>query len=85
MKKGRPASIPDTAFGQVFLLYGQGRGYRAIAGLLEHQGIYTTKSSVERLIRGLPAYTGRRVMVATDTAELLVRASGRDHNGNSMG
>ena len=56
MKTGRPASIPETAFGLVLRLYSEGNGYRRIARLLEGHGVFTTKSSVERLVRGLPPY-----------------------------
>ena len=41
-------------------LYSEGRGYRAIADLLILMHITTTKSSVERLIKGQPPYTRRR-------------------------
>jgi hypothetical protein len=59
--RGRPVSIPESAFAECFRLHGEGHGYRRIADLLAGQGVYTTKSSVERLIRGLPPYTGRLV------------------------
>jgi len=39
-----------------FRLQAQGHGCRRIATLLEDQGVFTTKSSVNRLLRGLPPY-----------------------------
>ena len=41
---------------ECFRLKDQGYGYRAIASRLHALGVATTKSSVERLIRGLPSY-----------------------------
>ncbi len=38
----------------------EGLGYRRVADMLIGQGVSTTKSSVERLIKGLPPYQGRR-------------------------
>lgn len=60
-KKGRPQSIPEEHWATVFMLYSQGKGYRRIADLLIPLGVSCTKSSVERLIKGLPPYQGRRV------------------------
>ena len=61
-KMGRPRAIPQEAYGLVFTLYGEGLGYRAIADrLAELRVCYPTKSSVERLIKALPPYQGRRV------------------------
>lgn len=61
MKHGRPQSIPPEHWGTVFRLYADGHGYRAIADLLIPMHVSTTKSSVERLIKGLPPYSGRRI------------------------
>ena len=61
MTRGRPQSIPPDFWGLVFQLYGAGLGYRAIATHLNKLGTFTTKSSVERLIKGRPPYAGRRV------------------------
>ena len=62
-KSGRPRSIPPEAFGLVFRLYSEGLGYRAIADHLAEIGACcATKSSVERCIKGVPPYTGRRVV-----------------------
>ena len=60
--RGRPArhrSVPQELFGTVFRLYAAGYGYRAIANALMACGAVTSKSSVERLIRGLGSYRGR--------------------------
>ena len=59
MKTGRPPSSPESAFPDVLRWHGQGFGCRRIAVLLEDQGVHATKSSVARLIRGLPPYKGR--------------------------
>ena len=67
-KKGRPASIPPEAYGKVFLWYSQGFGYRRIAEMLEDQGVYTTRVSVERLVKGRGCYAGRRVNVEHDSS-----------------
>jgi hypothetical protein len=61
-KRGRPQSIPEEHWSTVFLLYSQGKGYRRIADLLIPLGVTCTKSSVERLIKGMPPYQGRRVV-----------------------
>ena len=53
---GRPASIPRWAFGEVFHLHASGQGCRKIARQLEDKGIYTTRSSVARLLLGRPPY-----------------------------
>ena len=60
VKTGRPQSIPAWFWPEVFRLYGQGLGYRAVADALISLKVSTTKSSVERLIKGLPPYQGRR-------------------------
>ena len=60
-KRGRQQSIPPEHWATVFRLYGEGNGYRRIADLLIPFHVSTTKSSVERLIKGLPPYQGRRV------------------------
>jgi hypothetical protein len=63
-KRGRPPAIPPSAYGLVFRLYSEGLGYRAIADrLAEMRLCYPTKSSVERMIKGLPPYQGRRVLM----------------------
>jgi len=61
-KTGRKQSIPATAFGLVFKLYSEGYGYRRISSLLAERGINTSRSSVERLVKGQPPYQGRRVV-----------------------
>jgi len=62
MKTGRPRSIPPAAYSKVFLWYSKGNGYARIAGMLENEGVYTTRGSVERLIKGRGSYQGRRVV-----------------------
>ena len=63
-KMGRPQAIPPEAFGLVFRLYGEGLGYRAIADRLSEMGVcYSTKSSIERCLKGKGCYAGRRVTV----------------------
>ena len=53
---GRPASIPTSAFADVRRWHGQGFGCRRTARLLEGIGVFTSKSSVERLLRGKAPY-----------------------------
>jgi hypothetical protein len=60
-KRGRPQSIAEEHWETVFRLYSEGKGYRAIADLPIPLHLHTTKSSVERLIKGLPPYPGRTV------------------------
>ena len=48
----RPASIPRWAFGEVFRLQDLGYGCRRIVRSLEEAGIFTTRSSVSRLLNG---------------------------------
>ena len=56
-KTGRPCSIPRSAYGLVFQRHEAGQGYRRIASLLAGMRVcYSTKSSVHRLIAGLPPY-----------------------------
>ncbi len=57
---GRPQSIPPWAWPEVFRLREQGMGYRRVAEALLPLKVATTKSSVERLIKGKPPYSGRR-------------------------
>jgi len=54
---GRPASIPIWAFGEVFRLRDLGYGCRRIVGSLEEAGVFTTRSSVSRLLNGQPPYS----------------------------
>ena len=53
---GRPASIPRWAFGEVFRLRDLGYGCRRIVGSLEGVGVFTTRSSVSRLLNGQAPY-----------------------------
>ncbi len=53
---GRPASIPEWAFGEVFRLRDLGYGCRKIARSLKKAEVVTTKSSVSRLLNGQPPY-----------------------------
>jgi hypothetical protein len=53
---GRPASIPEWAFGEVFRLRDLGYGCRRIVRLLEEAGVFTTRSSVSRLLNGQLPY-----------------------------
>ena len=52
----RPASLPRTVHAEVFRLHGAGVGCRRIVSQLERLGVWTTKSSVHRLLRGQPPY-----------------------------
>lgn len=56
-RRGRPQSIPLWAFGKVFRLHENGYGCRKIVEQLEGSGVYTTRSSVSRLLLGRPPYT----------------------------
>ena len=53
---GRPASIPLWAFGEVFRLRDLGYGCRRIVRSLEEAGVFTTRSSVSRLLNGQLPY-----------------------------
>ena len=61
---GRPASIPQWAFGEVFRLHGLGYGCRRIVRSLEEAGVFTTRSSVSRLLNGQPPYAGIELEVS---------------------
>ena len=50
MRRGRPQSIPLRAFESVFEWHSMGHGSRGIVRMLENQGVYSTKSSVSRLL-----------------------------------
>ena len=52
---------------RVFRLYAEGHGCRAISNHLMGLGVETSKSSVERLIKGHGSYTGRQVPVKETT------------------
>ena len=58
MAQGRKRSIPERVWGDVFRLYSEGHGYRMVATRLADLGVWTTRGSVERLIKGLPPYDG---------------------------
>ena len=60
LTKGRPRSIPAWVWPEVFRLREQGLGYRRVAAGLVSLKVWTTKSSVERLVKGKPPYTGGR-------------------------
>ena len=53
---GRPTSIPLWAFGEVFRLHSLGYGCRRIVRSLEEAGVFTTRSSVSRLLNDQPPY-----------------------------
>ena len=53
---GRSASIPQWAFEEVFRLRDPGYGCRRIVRSLEEAGVFTTRSSVSRLLNGQPPY-----------------------------
>jgi hypothetical protein len=53
---GRPASIPLWAFGEVFRLRDLGYGCRRIVRSLEEAEVFTTRSSVSRLLNGQLPY-----------------------------
>ena len=55
-RQGRPTSIPQWAFGEVFRLHSLGYGCRRIVRSLEEAGVFTTRSSVSRLLNGQPPY-----------------------------
>ena len=55
----RTPSIPKELVGEVIRLNEQGLGRRRIAQALGRHGCRTSKSSVERLIKGLPPYENR--------------------------
>ena len=62
VRRGRPVSIPESAYGEIFRLLSLGLGYRAIADELGIRRICScTKSSIERMVKGRGCYTGRRV------------------------
>ncbi len=52
----RSPSIPRELVIELIRLNWQGLGRRRIAQELERWGVWTTKSSVDRLLRGLPPY-----------------------------
>jgi len=53
---GRPVSIPGWAFGEVFRLRDLGYGCRRIVRSLEEAGVFTTRSSVSRLLNRQAPY-----------------------------
>ena len=55
-RAGRPRSLSPDDFGTVFRLRSKGWGFRRIANVLIAQGVVTSKSSVERLVKRLPPY-----------------------------
>ena len=61
MNRGRPASIPRSAFADVLRWHGQGFGCRRIAPLLEKRQVFTTRSSIHRLLKGQSPYAGPQV------------------------
>ena len=63
--RGRAPSIPPRLFGAVARWSGQGFGVRRIVGLLEDQGIYSSKSAVHRLLRHQSPYHTAEVRPAS--------------------
>ncbi|MDA1129632.1 MAG: hypothetical protein O2913_13200 [Chloroflexi bacterium] len=59
-RQGRRPSIPAEMFDQVFAWHSQDIGERRISNLLGEMGIFASKSSVFRLLHGLPPYQERR-------------------------
>ncbi len=59
---GRPRSIPPWAWAEVSRLHSQGLGYRRVAAALLSLQVWTTKCSVERLIKGKAPYTKRGLL-----------------------
>ena len=57
---GRPRAIPPESFDTVLQLDSQGLGYRSIANHLWGLGVYTTHTTVRRLIRRQGAYANAR-------------------------
>jgi len=58
-RRGRPQSIPPAAFVAIFQFHSQGFGVRRIVQRLEVLGVYSTKSSVSRLLLGQGVYNKR--------------------------
>ena len=58
-QRGRTASIPAESFRAVARWSAQGHGVRRIVKLLENDGVFASKSSVSRLLQGLPPYQVR--------------------------
>ena len=69
-RRGRPQSIPVTAYETVFRLQCRGFGVRRIVRLLEGLGIYSTKSSVSRLLLRQGTY---RSEIVTDASSKVSR------------
>ena len=57
VRTGRPQSIPAEIWPEVIRLHGLGLGYRRVADALIPLKIWTTKSSVERLIKRRMSYS----------------------------
>ena len=56
-KGGRRRRIPETAWPEVLQLRRTGLGYQRIANELEKLGVWTTRGSVERLLKGRGTYS----------------------------
>ena len=54
--QGRRPAIPETMFDQVFAWHGLGHGVRRIENLLGAMDIAASKSTVFRLLHGMPPY-----------------------------
>ena len=61
VKTGQTQSGMLWGWPEVFRLYGQGLGYRAVANALATLKVSTTKSGVERLVKGKAPYPARQV------------------------
>ena len=62
----RPASIPEKVVPTVLSLSRQGFGVRRIDRALEGCGVWTTRSSVHRLLTGQPPYQNANVTESHD-------------------
>ena len=58
-KSAVPRAYRRRCGDEAFRLYAEGHGYRMLASRLADLGVWTTRGSVERLIKGLPPYQGR--------------------------
>ena len=58
--RGRPPAISSEHFGTVLSLRSEGKGYGAIAEHLGGLGVFVTRQTVKRMVKGKGAYNGRR-------------------------
>ena len=72
--------LPQADFIDIRRWHAEGHGYRRIARLLEDLGVFTTRSSIHRLLKGLALYPKKSTKNTVEVLDVdmdLVRRRGQ--------